>query len=276
VAQSHPVENSSMASAVYAVEANLFSLFQHLRTWRRIEVREDDRCVWTISDLPFPLFNSVMRARVDDDRVGSLIETRQQACRERRVPMLWWTGPSSLPADLGRRLETAGFFIDPAFGMTADLNSVGTTDAGPSGSGQMATEPVSDRATLMTWSRVLCEGFGAPQAFGAAFAEMAEAVGIDRDARFRHYLARFDGQPAATCSVFFGAGVAGIYDVSTLPSLRRRGIGRAITRHAMDQAVAAGYRVAILHASQLGVAMYRSLGFETVCDIGQYVWAPEG
>ena len=29
-------------------------------------------------------------------------------------------------------------------------------------------------------------------------------------------------------------------------------------------------------ASNLGVGMYRSLGFEELCDIGQYVWVPEG
>jgi len=138
-----------------------------------------------------------------------------------------------------------------------------------------AIEGVRDRATLSTWSRVLCEGFGAPLAFGEAFSEMAEAIGLDADSPFRHYLARIGGGPVATCSLFLGAGIAGIYDVSTIPDRRREGIGAAITRHAMDDARAAGYRMAILHASQLGVGMYRSLGFETLCDIGQHVWAPE-
>ena len=259
----------------HAVEANLFSLFQQLKAWPRIDVREDGECVWTISDLPFPLFNSVMRARVGDERLDALIESRQQACRDRRVPMLWWTGPSPAPPDLGDRLNLAGFFIEPAFGMTADLNALGTADAGASGFSRMAIERVADRATLAIWSRVLCEGFGAPAAFGNAFAEMAAAIGLDSDSPFRHYLARIAGEPVATCSLFFGAGVAGIYDVSTVAARRRAGIGTAVTRHAMDEARAGGYRTAILHASQLGLEMYRSLGFERICDIGQYVWAPE-
>ena len=258
-----------------AVEANLFAFFEQLSTWPRVDVHDDGDCIFTTSDLPFPLFNSVMRARVDDDRVDRLIGERQQSCRDRRVPMLWWTGPSSLPARLGDRLTTAGFVIEPAFGMTADLNVPLAADSRSSGFSRIAIERVSDRASLETWSRVLCMGFGAPPAFGNAFADMAEAIGLHCDAPFRHYLARVDGQPAATCSLFFGAGVAGIYDVSTLPSRRRRGLGAAITRRALDEARDAGYRVAILHASQLGVRMYRALGFETICDIGQYVWAPE-
>jgi GNAT superfamily N-acetyltransferase len=212
-----------------------------------------------------------MRARVDDRRAGGMIEARLRSCRDRGVPMLWWTGPSTAPADLGDRLDRAGFLIEPAFGMIANLDSCPGSDPET----ELAIERVRDRAALATWSRVLCAGFGAPPAFGDAFTDMADAIGLDRDAPFRHYLARAGAQPVATCSLFFGAGVAGIYDVSTLASHRRRGIGAAITRHAMHEARASGYRIAILHASQLGLSTYRSLGFETICDIGQYVWAPE-
>ena len=93
---------------------------------------------------------------------------------------------------------------------------------------------------------------------------------------FRHFLARVDGEPAATCSLFLGAGVAGIYDVSTLPGLRKRGLGRLITIAAMREARARGYRMAILHSSTLGAGIYRALGFRDVCAIGQHVWVPKG
>jgi ribosomal protein S18 acetylase RimI-like enzyme len=105
---------------------------------------------------------------------------------------------------------------------------------------------------------------------------MAERIGLGDASPFRHYLASIGGDPVATCSLFLGAGVAGVYDVSTLPERRRRGIGAAITHFAMADARANGYRMAILHASSLGLGMYRSLGFEELCDIGQYVWVPEG
>lgn len=268
-----------LASTVTAVEANLFSFFQQLKGWRRVEVHDDEACCWTISDLPYPLFNSVMRARLAESDVDHAIDARMQSCRDRDVPMLWWTGPSTQPANLGERLDGRGFLLEPAFGMSVDLGDQPSTAA--SGADRIVADRdrltidrVADRATMEVWSRVLCDGFGAPSHFGDAFIEMAEAIGVDADSPFRHYLARINGEPVATSSLFFGAGIAGIYDVATVPERRRVGIGASITRHAMNEARNAGYRLAILHASTLGRDMYRSLGFELVCEIGQYVWAP--
>lgn len=254
-----------------AVEANLFAFFQHLATWPRVTVHDEADCCWTISNLPFPLFNSVVRANVPADRADALIERRIDPCLERGVPMLWWTGPSTSPPDLGARLVAKGFFHEPSVGMAATIGRIDESTPMP----MVRIARVSDAASLAEWSRVLCDSFGAPQSFGEAFAEMAHGVGFGRDSAFRHYLARAGNVPVATCSLFLGAGVAGIYDVSTLPEWRRRGIGAAITRFAMLDAFAAGSRTAILHASALGAGMYRSLGFEDICDIGQYVWAPQ-
>jgi GNAT superfamily N-acetyltransferase len=265
----------SKASMAHAVEANLFSFFHHLAIWPRVEVHDDDECRWTISDLKYPLFNSVMRASVDDEGADRLIAARMDACRLRGVPMLWWTGPSTAPSDLGDRLLRIGFFLEPAYGMAADLHAAGDATSETTVGG-LAIERVRDHAALREWSRVLCDAFGAPPSFGDAFAAMADGIGLDDSSAFRHYLALLGGVPVATSSLFLGAGVAGIYDVSTLPERRRRGIGAAITRFAMSDARDAGYRMAILHASNLGVGMYRSLGFEELCDIGQYVWVPEG
>jgi GNAT superfamily N-acetyltransferase len=278
------------ASMVKAVEANLFAFFKHLAIWPRVEIHDEADCFRTISDLPFPLFNSVMRARAPLDRVDAMIDARIAQCRTRNVPMLWWTGPSTEPRDLGDRLVERGFLFEPAHGMAAALDESADLDesanpdkscegpplGGPSlHDASVTIHKVDDKPTLKTWSRVLCDSFGAPQPFGDAFAELAAAIGLGEDSPFRHWLARVNGRPAATCSMFTGAGVAGIYDVATLPEKRRRGIARAITQAAMADARTLGYRMAILHSSSLGAGVYRSLGFREVCDIGQYVYVPK-
>jgi GNAT superfamily N-acetyltransferase len=266
----------SQASMAQATEANLFAFFQHLSRWRRVELHDEPDCCWTISDLPFPLFNSVMRARLPGDRIDALIDARIAECEARNVPMMWWTGPSTAPADLGERLDRCGFFLEPARGMAADLAAGASLDEPPPAESPFTVEPVEDTATLTEWSRVLCDSFGAPQPFGGAFAELAVTIGLGPLSPFRHFLARDAGEPAATCSLFLGAGVAGIYDVSTLPDRRKRGLGRLVTRAALLEARVRGYRMAILHSSALGAGVYRALGFQDVCAIGQYVWAPQG
>ena len=266
-----PLADFSPASVAAAIEANLCSLFRQLQAWPRVELYDTSACCWTLSHLPFPLFNSVVGARFDADRVDEAIEARIRDCADRNVPMLWWTGPSSTPADLGERLERRGFLLEPALGMAGDVHYI---TAQPS---QMLidVEPVCDEARLATWSKVLCHAFGAPPPFGDAFADLASAIGLGRSSPFRHFLGWLNGEPIATCSLFFGAGVAGIYDVGTLPERRHRGVGAAITRAAVAEAATSGYRMAILHSSALGTNMYRGIGFEAVCPIGQYVWAPQ-
>ena len=270
-----PLAPANMASAAVAVEANLFAFFQHLSRWPRVELHDEPDCCWTLSELPFPLFNSVMRARRPDDRIDALIDARIADCEARNVAMLWWTGPSTSPADLGARLDRHGFFLEAAHGMAADLDDTAAAAAIPDDV-TMSVEPVEDAATLAKWSRVLCESFGAPQPFGDAFADLAASIGLGARSPFRHFLARVDDEPAATSSLFLGAGVAGIYDVATLPGRRKRGLGRLVTQAAMREARALGYRMAILHSSPLGAGVYRSLGFHEVCAIGQHVWSPAG
>jgi len=259
-----------------AVEANLFAFFRHLASWPRVELHDDPDCCWTLSDLPFPLFNSVMRARLPGDRIDALIDTRLAACEARNVPMLWWTGPSTAPADLGERLDRCGFVLEASRGMVADLAYHLGPHETPPPEPAPSVEAVEDTATLAEWSRVLCDSFGAPRSFGDSFAELAVTIGLGPLSPFRHFLARVDGEPASTCSLFLGAGVAGIYDVSTLPERRKRGLGRLVTLAAMREARARGYRMAILHSSALGAGVYRALGFRDVCAIGQHVWAPHG
>lgn len=259
-----------------AVEANLFAFFRHLASWPRVELHDDPDCCWTLSDLPFPLFNSVMRARRPGDHIDALIDARLAACEARNVPMLWWTGPSTMPANLGERLDRCGFVLEAARGMVADLECNSSPPDMPTADSALSVEAVEDTATLAHWSRVLCDSFGAPRPFGESFAELAVTIGLGPRSPFRHFLARVAGEPAATCSLFLGAGVAGIYDVSTLPECRKRGLGRLITLAAMHEARARGYRMAILHSSALGAGIYRALGFQDVCAIGQHVWVPPG
>ena len=75
------------------------------------------------------------------------------------------------------------------------------------------------------------------------------------------WLGRVDGTVVATSRISIGAGVAGLYAISTLAPHRGRGYGRALTIAALRPAREIGYRIAVLQSSDLGYRVYRKLGF---------------
>ena len=106
---------------------------------------------------------------------------------------------------------------------------------------------------------------------GEAFLHIQKASALRESAPFRHYIGYLDGQPAGAATAFYDNDTIGIYNVATMEAFRRRGIGAALTAHALREGQAAGARLAVLQASQMGLGVYRSLGFTVGVDIGVYV-----
>ncbi|MFZ5939907.1 MAG: GNAT family N-acetyltransferase [Bacteroidota bacterium] len=87
--------------------------------------------------------------------------------------------------------------------------------------------------------------------------------------RFRMVTGRIGGKAVASSAIFLSGRGGGIYFVATLPEYRNRGIGSAVTAKCLEIARREGVATVILHASAMGEAVYRKLGFETVAG-GQF------
>ena len=91
-----------------------------------------------------------------------------------------------------------------------------------------------------------------------------------------HYAGTLHGKTVATTSVFTGAGVAGIYLVSTIPEARNRKIATTIVKHVLKQAREAGYNIGTLQSSKEGLGLYLKLGFREYCRFPFYTRYPLG
>ncbi len=131
-------------------------------------------------------------------------------------------------------------------------------------------ERVREAGQLAAWCRVLGRGFSVPQIAAEAFGRAFAAVGLDA-ADWSLYLAYLEDQAVATACMFLGSGVAGIYNVATLPEARGQGAGSAVSYTPLRTAHQAGYQIATLQASRLGYGVYRRLGFEEICTFDLYV-----
>lgn len=82
------------------------------------------------------------------------------------------------------------------------------------------------------------------------------------------YVARVDGEIAATSLGITIDGVTGVFNVATAPDYRGRGLGAAVTSRIVEDGFADGATLAFLQSSALGHSVYRRLGFR---DVEEYV-----
>lgn len=157
-------------------------------------------------------------------------------------------------------------YTDGGPGMTADLLELNEVMIPP----HLTIKQVEDVETIREFARAAIISFGPPETNESTVINLMAGLGYDLP--LRNYIGYLDGQPVATAELFLGAGVAGIYWVSTVPTARGQGIGAAITQVPLREAREMGYRIGILHSTPMGMGVYTRLGFVEYCRMSHYIW----
>ncbi|TWD74748.1 putative GNAT family acetyltransferase [Kribbella amoyensis] len=253
---------------VRAIEGNLAELLVRMGAAGGGEQRDDGVVRWTIGGSPIDYHNAVVGADLSPGNADAVIAESLELLQDKGVPGCWHVGPSMRPADLGVRLTKAGFTAaggEP--GMAVALADLSDEPLGPD---QLRIIRVEDDADLGTWATTLARGFGEGPKEADWVAEIYRREGLGDP--WRHYLGWLDGEPVATTTIFLTPGIAGVYFVMTVPEVRRKGIGAAITRAAVRAAEDVATH-AVLGSSPAGRSVYAGLGFREYCSIDLYEWA---
>jgi ribosomal protein S18 acetylase RimI-like enzyme len=200
-----------------------------------------------------------------DTRIEQVLKRfREQGC----LPMHWQVSPSTFPVDLGEHLEAHELtFLGRVPGMAARLEDlVYQTEAGP----DFIIEEVRNDAQVRLWSHILASVDGISNALEEGLCTLFSNPETDNCRINRLFLGLVDGEPVATSRLFGCAGVAGIWNVATLPGARGHGYGRLMTLAAAQAGIARGYHFAVLLATPAGYGLYSRLGFEEICHIDVY------
>jgi GNAT superfamily N-acetyltransferase len=229
-------------------------------------VRRRDGVVLFASGLPIPLFNQVVIEDEDatDDEVGRAVATMRER-RERFVVHL----RRGIDDRFRPGLERLGLVLPageaPMPGMA--LHPIPDADL-PLPAGH-EIRPVEGDAAMDDHIRTAALGFGMPE----PMLRVVIRTGDWRRPGVRAYVGYSAGVPVTTGLGFRSGRTIGVYNIATVESARRQGLGAAMTARVARDGLAAGCDVAILQASEMGRPVYERLGYRTVVEYDGFVEA---
>jgi ribosomal protein S18 acetylase RimI-like enzyme len=237
------------------------------RHTRGMRVIDDGELILIDSGLPCDAFNIVCSARLDPARAPTRIREAVDYFRRVSRPFSWWVGPADQPGDLGDHLIAAGLQqAETELAMAVDLTAPLPSRQSPGG---LRIARVYSEPALSDYARVLSDG-AAPDPHVLRFYELAAGVLLANECPLQFYVGYLDDMPVATAELTVADGVAGLYGISTLERYRRKGIGTALTLHALFAGRKQGCRTAILQAAPDAVGLYRRVGFQGFGEITEY------
>jgi GNAT superfamily N-acetyltransferase len=212
----------------------------------------------------FRAINAAVRIRLRD---ATRVEQVNSFFADRGMPWRWLVGPTSRPAELEGWLMGSGLVrIGDNPGMALPLDGFEVEPPPPG----IAIERVGDEAGLERWRDVQRQGLALDPVRAEAWWTAHRRPGFGENLPLVNWVATLDGRPVSAAALFDAAGVAGIYNVVTVPDARGRGIGRAVTSTAIAEGARRGRRLAVLGSSDLGLPMYRRVGFREVSRLRSY------
>jgi ribosomal protein S18 acetylase RimI-like enzyme len=224
---------------------------------------------WFITGSKLAGYNGIVQAAFAVEQAEDCIDAALVPFRERNLPLTWWTGPGTQPANLGMRLQARGFVHNrDMIGMAAPIERLSSPfETLP----DLAFEQVPDAQTLLEWLPLYSTGFGTPPAIAAESLKILGELSYRPGARWVHFLSRKAGKIIAISSLYLNDDIAGLYNLVTDPAERSRGIGASMTLQTFAWAQQRGYRIATLQTTYPNaLRLYHRLGFEVYGKFGIY------
>ena len=250
-----------------AVRANLFGFFLSCEQSAAAEFARLDGFARGFIAHPLALFHGALSRRDASPADGDAIEETLAYFRAKEAgDVCWWLEDGVDPAGWAELLAVRGFaLMDGPPGMAVDLAALPALGDLPSAA---EVHRIENAAELRPFAHLVTEVFGFPPEAEDVALAFFDGMGLELPSAF--YLATVDGVPVGTSQVFYAAGVPGVYNVGVAEGARGKGLGAALTLQPLFDARAMGYRAGVLQSSDMGLSLYRRLGFAQNCRLDYY------
>lgn len=252
-----------------AISANLCEFFRHLaRSRTEFEGHfENAKFMRWHTPLAHPWFNGILcSAPFEESDTGFITDTIEYFREKRIGTFTCWLEPPLQASDWEPTLTKWGFSL--SYGTTGMALALKTLEETAPAVNGLEIRAVEDEDSLHTWVEVFTRGYGLPATWMEDMFDVMLRLGFEFP--IKNYLGFLHGKAVSTSCLFYGAGVAGIYSVSTVPEARGQGIGAALTRTPLLEARERGYHIGILQSSEMGFDVYRQLGFKHLGQIENF------
>lgn len=257
----------SREALINAIRANMCDFFRHTSRSNPAGHFENEHFTRWYTPFPHPWLNGVLSSTPPINGARSFIaETIRYFHEKAAGTFTWWMAPHLNPSDWKSALSQHNFgFSSTTPGIAIDLLDFNQSLLKVKG---LEVRLVNDEASLRDWVKVFTRGCGFLPDWEKVAFDLWLKLGLSYP--MCNYLGYFNGEPVSTSSLFLGGGVAGIYCLTTLPSMRGRGFGSALTVKPLLDARAIGYRIGVLHSAGLEYNVYKKVGGQHLCQIENY------
>ncbi|HEX5403239.1 MAG TPA: GNAT family N-acetyltransferase [Pseudonocardiaceae bacterium] len=226
-------------------------------------VVQDDRIRWFATGVDYEGLNGVF---IRPGTPAVPVEDALRTFQRMRVPALWHVGVVDRPGaePIAGQPGASWYEEEPLMVAPVGQHEMPAVD-------RLSIIPVHDIPGIQAWVRMWSGGGDGPGLDPTVRAR------IGAGPAFVHLLAVLAGVPVGCAAAFVGSPdrVGGeVQHVMTVPGVRGRGIGTALTVAAMRAISARGLGTAVLTSSPDGLRIYRRLGFVQVGTMRRYLWSP--